>query len=59
TPQAAALYWNAAEQSYAELNAAANRLAHFLRGQGIGPEDRVGLSLERSPQMVIGLLAIL
>ncbi|MGY2196583.1 amino acid adenylation domain-containing protein [Pseudomonas gingeri] len=59
TPQAAALYWNAAEQSYAELNAAANRLAHFLRGQGIGPEDRVGLSLERSPQMIIGLLAIL
>ncbi|NWB26688.1 amino acid adenylation domain-containing protein [Pseudomonas gingeri] len=59
TPQAAALLWHNEEQDYAGLNAAANRLAHFLRGQGIGAEDRVGLSLERSPQMVIGLLAIL
>ncbi|WP_273826188.1 non-ribosomal peptide synthetase [Pseudomonas asplenii] len=59
TPQAEALVHAEQRYSYTELNAAANRLAHFLRGQGVGPEDRVGLSLERSPQMVIGLLAIL
>ncbi|UUQ64819.1 amino acid adenylation domain-containing protein [Pseudomonas fuscovaginae UPB0736] len=59
TPQTGALQQGEQRYDYAELNREANRLAHFLRGQGIGPEDRVGLSLERSPHMVIGLLAIL
>ena len=45
--------------SYGEINQSANRLAHHLRGQGIGLESRVGLSINRSPEMVIGLLAIL
>ncbi|HYX25073.1 MAG TPA: amino acid adenylation domain-containing protein, partial [Thermoanaerobaculia bacterium] len=63
TPDAPALLF-AAESgdgavSYGELNRRANRLAHRLRGLGIGPESLVGLCLERSPEMVVGLLGIL
>ena len=45
--------------TYEELNNRANRLARYLIEAGVAPEDRVGISLERSPEMVIGLLAIL
>ncbi|MGA4816246.1 AMP-binding protein [Pseudomonas aeruginosa] len=45
--------------SYAELDARSNRLARVLRSHGVGPEVRVGLALERSLEMVVGLLAIL
>ncbi|WWL46130.1 amino acid adenylation domain-containing protein [Pseudomonas parakoreensis] len=45
--------------SYAELDARANRLAWALRERGVGPQVRVGLALERSLEMVVGLLAIL
>ena len=45
--------------SYEELNARANRLAHRLRKLGVGPEVLVGLFVERSVEMVVGLLAIL
>ncbi|WP_120296879.1 amino acid adenylation domain-containing protein, partial [Rhizobium sp. WW_1] len=47
------------EVSYGELNARANRLAHRLIGLGVGPDDRVGLCVERSVGMVVGLLAVL
>ncbi|UWF51918.1 amino acid adenylation domain-containing protein [Pseudomonas sp. N3-W] len=59
TPEAVALLAVGQQLSYGELNQAANRLAHYLIEQGVRPEHRVGLCLERSPQMVIGLLAIL
>ncbi|MEE4861526.1 AMP-binding protein, partial [Pseudomonas alliivorans] len=41
------------------LNRRANRLAHKLREQGVGPDVRVGLAAERSLDMIVGLLAIL
>ncbi len=45
--------------TYGELEARANRLARHLRRLGVGPEVRVGLCVERSPEMVVALLAIL
>jgi len=45
--------------TFAELNKAANRLAHFLLQNGVTPESYVGISLQRSPHMVIALLAVL
>jgi amino acid adenylation domain-containing protein len=45
--------------TYRELNARANQLAHYLQGLGVGPEVLVGICVERSLEMVVGLLAIL
>ncbi|NVI85697.1 amino acid adenylation domain-containing protein, partial [Janthinobacterium sp. BJB401] len=45
--------------TYGELNARANRLAHYLRGQGVGADSLVGICVERSVEMVVGLLGIL
>ena len=45
--------------SYDELNRRANRLARHLRGLGVGPDTLVGLCIERSFEMVVGLLGIL
>ncbi|WEZ87158.1 non-ribosomal peptide synthetase [Pseudomonas sp. NyZ480] len=59
TPQALALTFAGQHLSYAELDQRANRLARALRERGVGPQVRVGLALERSLEMVVGLLAIL
>jgi amino acid adenylation domain-containing protein len=59
TPDALALVFGHERISYQELNARANRLAHHLRSLGVGAEVLVGLCLERSVEMVVGLLAIL
>ncbi|WP_459206817.1 amino acid adenylation domain-containing protein [Pseudomonas sp. MLB6B] len=59
TPQATALVCGQQRLSYAELNRHANRLAHHLRSLGVGPDVLVGLAVERSLEMVVGLLAIL
>jgi amino acid adenylation domain-containing protein len=59
TPHAAAVIYEDQVVSYAELNARANRLAHYLRAQGVGPDRLVGLCVERSLEMVVGLLGIL
>ncbi|BBH46995.1 hypothetical protein KU43P_34720 [Pseudomonas sp. KU43P] len=59
TPQATALIADGVELSYAELNAQANRLAHYLRSRGVGPEQLVGIFAERSQAMVVALLAVL
>jgi amino acid adenylation domain-containing protein len=59
TPGAVALTFEDEHLTYAELDARANRLAHHLRDLGVGPDVRVGISLERGPEMMTGLLAIL
>ena len=59
SPEAVAVVFEQERLTYAELNARANQLAHHLRKLGVGPEVRVGICLERSLEMVIGLLGIL
>ena len=59
TPDAPAVVFDQVATSYGDLNAAANRLARHLKGLGVGAETLVGLCVERSPRMLIGLLAIL
>lgn len=59
TPDAVAVIYEQRFLSYAELNIRANQLAHHLRGYGIGPDVLVGVCMERSLEMVIGLLGIL
>ncbi|KPA98413.1 AMP-binding protein, partial [Pseudomonas asplenii] len=59
TPQRTALVWDGGRLDFAELHAQANRLAHYLRDKGVGPDVRVAIAAERSPQLLIGLLAII
>ena len=59
TPDAPALIFATEQLSYAQLNARANQLAHRLRESGVGPDVLVGICVERSLQLVIGLLAII
>jgi amino acid adenylation domain-containing protein len=58
TPQAVALIDGGSHLSYAQLNARANRWAHRLIAAGVGPESIVGLCVERSPEMIMALLAV-
>jgi amino acid adenylation domain-containing protein/non-ribosomal peptide synthase protein (TIGR01720 family) len=59
TPDAPAVRFEGRELTYRELNARANRLAHYLRRLGAGPETRVAICAERSLELVIGLLGTL
>jgi len=59
TPQAPAVAYEGRSLSYRELNEQANRLAHHLRGLGVGPDERVAVCVHRSPEMVVGILAVL
>src|SRR5262249_56908739 len=59
TPDATALVFGDERPTYAELDRRANQLAHHLRRLGVGPETVVGLCMERSSAMVVGLLGIL
>ncbi|MEV7996307.1 amino acid adenylation domain-containing protein, partial [Streptomyces sp. NPDC086077] len=59
TPDAVAVVCNGEELSYREVNVRANRLAQLLVKRGVGPEVPVALLLERSPELVIAVLAVL
>ncbi|HEU4451580.1 MAG TPA: amino acid adenylation domain-containing protein, partial [Longimicrobium sp.] len=59
TPGAAALTFAGESLSYGELDARAGRLARRLAREGVGPEARVGILLERGPELVVALLAVL
>ena len=59
TPDAVAVVYEGRSLTYAKLNAKANQLAHYLRERHIGPDQLVGICVERSLEMVVGLLGIL
>ncbi len=59
TPDAVAVVYEDKQLTYRELNARANQLAHYLQKQGVGPEVLVGIFVERSLEMMVGLLGIL
>ncbi len=59
TPDAIAVIHETQQLTYAQLNAQANRLAHRLIALGVRPDTRVALCMERSVEMVVGLVGIL
>ncbi|MET7382994.1 amino acid adenylation domain-containing protein [Streptomyces sp. NPDC005526] len=59
TPQAEALRFEGSSLTYRDLHARADRLAHVLRSNGVGPESLVALAVPRSEHLVTGLLAVL
>ena len=58
-PEALAVSFRSKRLSYADLNARSNRLAHHLKSRGVGPDMSVGIAMERSSEMVVGLLGVL
>ena len=58
TPDGVAVVYEGRYYSYREINEAANQVAHWLIGQGIGAEDRVAVLLDKSPELVITALGI-
>jgi len=58
-PDSVAIVFDDREMTYGELNRRANQLAHYLRQHGVGPEVIVGLAVDRSFEMIVGLLGIL
>ncbi|AUX42318.1 NRPS protein [Sorangium cellulosum] len=59
TPESVALVFEAERLTYAELNARANQLAHYLRRHGVGPDTVVAVVAERSVEMVVALYGVL
>ena len=59
TPDAIAVVYEGAELTYRDLNERANGLAHYLRSPGAGVGARIGICVERSLEMVVGVLGIL
>ncbi len=58
-PQATAVTFEHSQLSYAELNARANQLAHYLQKLGVGPDTIVGICVERSIEMIIAMWGVL
>ncbi|WP_406148854.1 non-ribosomal peptide synthetase [Streptomyces sp. NBC_01012] len=59
TPEAVAVVFGAEEITYQELDHRVDRLAHHLRGLGAGPDVPVAVCLERGPELIVALLAVL
>src|SRR5258708_8642536 len=59
TPEGVALICEDRQVTYGELNSQANQLGHYLRKRGVGPDTRVGVCVQRSPEMIMVLLGIL
>jgi amino acid adenylation domain-containing protein/non-ribosomal peptide synthase protein (TIGR01720 family) len=59
TPEAVAVVFENQQLTYGELNRRANQVAHHLRSLGVSPDDLVGICVERSLELVVGLLGIL
>src|SRR2546427_15370 len=59
SPDSVAAVFANQQLTYRELNSNANQLAHYLRKLGVGPEILVGVCVERSLDMIVGLLGIL
>jgi amino acid adenylation domain-containing protein len=59
TPDAVAVVFEDQQLTYRDLNCRANQLGHHLQGLGVGPEGLVGICVERSLEMIVGLLGIL
>ncbi|MHC5829527.1 MAG: AMP-binding protein, partial [Nostoc sp.] len=59
TPNKIAVIFEDQQLTYHDLNQRANKIAHYLQKQGVAPEVLVGLCVERSLDMIVGLLAIL
>ena len=58
TPDNVAVVFEDEELTYRELNSRANQLARVLRDKGVGPDDLVGIMVNRSAAMVIGVLGV-
>ncbi len=58
-PEAVALTFEGRSMTYRQLDEAANRLAHLLTGQGVGPGERVALLLSRSAEAIVAIVAVL
>ncbi|MBV9787112.1 MAG: amino acid adenylation domain-containing protein, partial [Chloroflexi bacterium] len=58
-PDATAIVFAGERLTYAELNARANQLAHYLQARGVGPETYVGICLERSLTLIVAILGVL
>ncbi|NCR45500.1 MAG: amino acid adenylation domain-containing protein, partial [Microcystis aeruginosa SX13-01] len=59
TPDTVAVIFEEQELTYNELNCRANQLAHYLQSLGVKPDELVGICVERSLEMIVGLLGIL
>ncbi|MDX6577744.1 MAG: hypothetical protein QOE96_3697 [Blastocatellia bacterium] len=59
SPDVPALLCDDRQVTYRELNRQANQLGHYLNKRGVGPDTRVGVCLQRSPEMIVVLLGIL
>jgi amino acid adenylation domain-containing protein len=59
SPDALAVEFQGQQVSFAELNARANQLAHYLIENGVGPEMKTGICMERSIEMLVGIFGVL